>query len=303
MLAMAKSMRAVCSRAGLVYGDRLMRLPRRLGFDATAEKLEESLDILETDLGEYTEATTAWLDAGASLAREILATVAASDSSTHEGQNLHVAMLEDLAKQMAVSAELDNGADLRPALKRYALGLRSYLQTRRGETRSSLKDLQALAGELSKWLARADPSHSTDLSTGLANRAEIEREIEASWSTARPISALIFEWREENPAGADPHVIAKQLADRLADLVRPHDIVGRWNENQFAVIFECSQKEAMQRAHTIAEWLTGDYSTMIEGAITPIHASVTVSVIERLPNETPAGLVQRIEEKQAVVAG
>src|SRR5271156_5268361 len=77
MLAMAKSMRAVCSRAGLIYGDRLMRLPRRLGFDATPEALEESLQVLEADLAEYTEATSAWLDSGFNLASEIVAIIAA----------------------------------------------------------------------------------------------------------------------------------------------------------------------------------------------------------------------------------
>ena len=32
LLAMAKSMSAICSRAGLMHGARLTRLPRRLGF-------------------------------------------------------------------------------------------------------------------------------------------------------------------------------------------------------------------------------------------------------------------------------
>jgi diguanylate cyclase (GGDEF)-like protein len=298
MLAMAKSMRAICSRAGLVYGDRLMRLPRRLGFDATPAKLEESCQVLETDLAEYTEATTAWLDTGFNLAREILAITSALDPCTDEGQNLHAAMLEDLAQQMAVSAELDTDADLRAALKRYAMGLRSYLQRRQLESQCSLSDLQSRADQLAKWLTRADPSHSTDLMTGLPNRAEFERQLEACWQTLRPVSALLFEWKQAHTAttpGA-AQAIAKQLADRLADLVRPRDIIGRWGPNQFAVIFECSGGEAIKRATGIAEWLTGDYPAEVQGAVAAVQVSVTVSVIERLPEETLAQLVQRIEQ-------
>jgi GGDEF domain-containing protein len=298
MLAMARSMRAVCSRAGLIYGDRLMRLPRRLGFEATPEALEESRDVLEADLAEYTEATTAWLDAGSSLAREIVAIVQGLDRGGRESETLHRAMLEDLAEQMAVSAEVDAPADLRASLKRYALGLRSYLQHQRVESRASLKDLESRGGQLADWLARADPAHSTDPSSGLPNRAETERQLEACWHAGKPVSVLLFEWNAADPAATPgaAQAIAKQLADRLTDLVRPRDILGRWGPHQFAVIFECPGSEAQQRAGSIAEWLTGAYSAVLDGVVTTVQARVTVAVIERLPEETLAQLVKRVEQ-------
>jgi len=300
LLAMAKSMRAVCSRAGLIYGDRLVRLPRRLGFDATPEKLEESRQVLEADLAEYTEATSAWLDTGSQLARGIVAAIDALDPCSTESQNLHAAMLEDLAERMAESAEVDPDSELRAALKRYALGLRSYLQQRRLESGSSLTDLRCRADQLAEWLARADPSNSTDLATGLPNRPEIERQLEACWYTPKPVSVLIFQWKLAHPAtSADAgQAITKPLADRLFDLVRPRDIVGRWGPNQFAVIFECSGSDAIERARSIAEWLAGDYSAVVDGAAAAIHVGVTVSVIERLADEKLADLVQRIEQIQ-----
>ncbi len=298
MLAMAKSMRDVGSKAGLIYGDRLTRLPRRLGFDSTPESLEDSREMLEADLVEYTEATRDWLDAGSNLAREIVTAIAAIDSFVIESQHLHAAMLEDLAEQMAVSAEVDAGSDLRAALKRYSMGLRSYLQRRRLESGSSLKDLQCRANELAQWLARADPSNSTDLTTGLPNRAEFERRLQACWSALKPVSALVFEWKEAEPATAAgvAHATARQLADRLADLVRPRDVVGRWGPNQFALIFECSGREAMQRAGRIAEGLTGCYSAILDGAVATTDVEVTVSVIEQLPGETVAELIHRMEK-------
>jgi GGDEF domain-containing protein len=272
ILAMARSMRAVCSRAGLIYGDRLTRLPRRLGFEATPEALAESRQVLEVELAEYTEATCAWLDGGSNLAREILDIVGGLERSADESQNLHAAMLEDLAEQMAESAEVDTAADVRVALKRYALGLRSYLQRQNQESRSSLKDLECRAAQLADWLARSDPAHSTDPGTGLPNRPETERQLEACWHAGRPVSVLIFDW-----SGGE--ALAKQLADGLADLVRPRDVVGRWGANQLAVIFACPAEEATPRAGSIADWL-----------------GVTVTVIERLPEETLTQLVNRIEQ-------
>lgn len=300
MLAMARSMRAVCSRAGLIYGDRLTRLPRRLGFEAKPEVLEESRQVLEAELAEYTEATSAWLDAGSGLAKEIVAIIAGLDQSANESENLHAAMLEDLAEQMAVSAEVDSASDLRGSLKRYAMGLRSYLQRRHVERGTSLKDLQCRADRLAEWLARADPSHCTDPVTGLPNRAETERQLEASWYSEKPVSVLVFDWKQADPpaAAGAAHAIAKQLADRLADLVRPRDVVGCWGPNQFAVIFECHGAEATQRANSIAQWLATGYSVVVDGAITTVPVRVTVTVIERLPEETLTQLVHRVEQLQ-----
>ncbi len=280
-----------------MYGDRLTRLPRRLGFEATPKRLDESRQVLEAELAEYTEATSAWLDAGSNLAREIVAIVAGLDQSATESESLHAAMLGDLAEQMAVSAEVDATPDLRAALKRYAMGLRSYLQRRQLENSSSLKDLQGRAERLAGWLARADPSHSIDPPTGLPNRSETERQLEASWYGGSPVSVLVFEWKEDptTAEGVDD-AVAKQLADRLADLVRPRDIVGRWGPRQFAAIFACSGAMAVSRGGSIAKWLNGGYSYEVDGAVATIHVRLTVAVIERLPEETLAHLVQRIEQ-------
>jgi GGDEF domain-containing protein len=300
MLAMAKSMRAICSRAGLIYGDRLMKLPRRLAFDPSAAALEESRGILETDLAEYTQATLAWLEEGSSLAREIVTIIAAMEPYTSEGESLHANLLEELAEQMAVSAEVDSSDGLREAMRRYALGLRSYLKQRRLENRSSLKDVQRRGDQLAKWLARADPSHSADRITGLPNRAEFERRLEAGWNNPRPVSVLVFQWKlaDSGTADAGP-AIAKQIGDRLADLVRPRDVVACWDARQFAVIFECSGAEAAQRAQNVAEWLSGEYSTLVEGAVQRAVAQVHVLVIERLDGEALGLFLDRVEQTLA----
>jgi len=57
---------------------------------------------------------------------------------------------KNLTEHMSVSAEIDAAAGLRSALKRYALDLRAYLQRRRRESSSCLKDLQRLADQMAE---------------------------------------------------------------------------------------------------------------------------------------------------------
>src|SRR5580693_7194264 len=141
ILAIAQCMAEVCPRVGLVYNHRLLRLPRRLGFDATPEALAASRQAVEADLAEYGQAASAWINSGVELAQEILAVAGkATDSDSHTDE-LHAAMMEELAEQMEISAEVDDAAQVRIALKRYATGLRSYVHRRKKEKPHASTDL------------------------------------------------------------------------------------------------------------------------------------------------------------------
>jgi hypothetical protein len=100
------------------------------------------------------QAARAWLEAVSSVAREMVDIVEGLEQQADESRNLHTAMLEDMAEQMAEFAETATVADLRPALKRYARGLRSYLRRQRLESQASLKDLRCRAEELADRLER-----------------------------------------------------------------------------------------------------------------------------------------------------
>lgn len=289
ILAIAKSMGEVCPREGLIFSDRLRRLPRRLAFDATPRAIEESREALEADLEEYAQAACAWIDAGAGLAREILSRVAALPAASGEMPAPREVMLEDLVEQMEVSAEVDAERDVRAGLRRWAASLRSYQSGRANRPVSRSADLERLAARLSEWLERANPANSIDALTGLLNREEAERQLQAFLTASRIFSVLVFEWDS-----VQPNPVVKQLADNLVGLVRPRDIVSRWGQSQLAVIFECSASEAAARAAKISEWLSGGYSVVVDGTVTKARVEVTVAVAERRPEDTLASLVQRI---------
>lgn len=298
ILAVAKCMGEVCPREGLIFSDRLRRLPRRLAFDATPRAIEESREALEADLAEYAQAVCAWIDAGSGLAREILASVAALPPQGADDRPApREALLSDLAEQMEVSAEVDAEVDVRAGLRRWAASLRAYQPGKRNGP-VPLADLERLAARLAEWLERADPAKSIDALTGLLNREETERQLEVFLGTGRVFSVLAFEWDR-----AQPNPVVKQLADNLVGLVRPRDIVGRWGPNQLAVIFECSASEADARAAKISEWLSGGYSVVVDGSVLKARVEVTVTVAERRPEDTLVTLVQRIGRAVATPDG
>jgi diguanylate cyclase (GGDEF)-like protein len=189
---------------------------------------------------------------------------------------------------------------VRIALKRYATGLRSYVQRRKKEKPPALTELHNRAEALAEWLGSANPSNIIDSLTGLLNRQEGERQLQAYLKRDKPFCVLLFEWTEARSvppqfgrSGADQ--ILKALGDRLITLVRPRDVVYRWNQDQLAVIFECAGEEAMARSVKIADWLSSKYSAVVDGIVWKVEAQAAVAVIERHANEPIQDFIQRID--------
>ena len=300
ILAIAKCMAEVCPRVGLVYNHRLLRLPRRLGFDATPQALAASREALEADLAEYGQAAGAWINAGIELAKEILETASKATDGNGHTDELHAAMMEELAEQMEISAEVDDATHVRIALKRYATGLRSYVHRRKKETPPALSDLQRRVEALADWMGNASPTNIIDSLTGLLNRDEAERQLQAYLKRQKPFCVLLFEWTEARSvppqfgrSGADQ--ILKALGDRLITLVRPRDVVYRWSEDQLAVIFECVGDEATARSVKIADWLSSKYSAVVDGIVWKVEAQAAVAVVEPRVHETLKDFIQRID--------
>jgi diguanylate cyclase (GGDEF)-like protein len=300
ILAIAKCMAEVCPRVGLVYNHRLLRLPRRLGFDATPEALAASREAVEADVAEYGQAASAWISGGVELAQEILAAAGKMTESGSHTDELHAAMMEDLAEQMEISAEVDDATQVRTALKRYATGLRSYVQRRKKEKPPSLAEVTDRAEALAEWLGSASPAHIIDSLTGLLNRHEAERQLHLYLKRDKPFCVLLFEWTEARSvppqfgrSGADQ--ILKALGDRLITLVRPRDVVYRWSQDQLAVIFECAGEEALARSVKIADWLSSKYSAVVDGIVWKVEAQAEVAVIERQAGEALQFFIQRID--------
>ena len=307
ILAIARCMAEVCPGVGLVYNDRLVRVPRRLGFDPTPEALAASREAIEGDLAEYAQAARAWINAGAELAQEILAVAGKPPEKDAHTDGLYASLMEDLAEQMEVSAEVDDATQVRTALKRYATGVRSYVQRRERERPPALTELQRRAKALADWLGSANPDNYIDSLTGLLNRSEAERQLQAHLERDKPFCVLLFEWTDAQSvpphfgrSGADQ--IVKALGDHLITLVRPRDVVYRWSQYQLAVILECAGEMALARSLKIAGWLSSKYSAVVDGVVWKVEAKTAVAVVECHAGEALQDFVQRIDAALKPVA-
>ncbi|MGH9663341.1 MAG: diguanylate cyclase domain-containing protein [Bryobacteraceae bacterium] len=299
ILAAARCMAALCPQVGVPYRERLLRLPRRVGFDATVHSLEESAGALETDLAEFAAAANAWIDEEAAHAQKVLDLIAETYGSVAAADDSHASVLDDLADQMEACAQIDRDVDVRLALRQYATGLRSTARRTKRQKLASLDGLRRQTTELEEWLQRARVATTGDALTGMVNRREMERQLQRRLDANRTFCVLLICWSvrgEAPPAhlGTGGDQIAGQIGQRLATLVRPRDIVCHWGPGEVTVIFDCAQNDVEPRCGQIAGWLSDTYEASSGGSAGEVEAHVAVRLVAPEAGETLESFSGRI---------
>lgn len=305
VVAIGNCMAEVCPSVGVMYRDRLLKLPRRLGFDATPQALEQSRAAVETDLVEYSRTASAWTRAGSNHAAMLLEHLRETEETLIASADLQSAFLDDLAEHMSTTAEVDEGAQLRTSFKRYAAGLSAYGRRARTEKLAAIEDLRRRREEIEAWLEEATTSTFIDAETGLLNRAAAEVRIETEIGKKQPFCVIVASRTEEGSAHPTAGgQIMKELGERLAATIRPYDVIFRWSPEQLVTIFEATQAEIAARVRQIAGWL-GDGTCGVEAKGEATAKTRTmVFVVEHQDREAAADLIARIEleSRQELVA-
>jgi GGDEF domain-containing protein len=299
-------MAEVCPSVGVMYRDRLLKLPRRLGFDATPKALEQSLDAVQTDLLEYSRTASAWTRAGSNHAAMLLEHLRETEETLIASADLQTAFLDDLADHMATTAEVDEGAQLRTSFKRYASGLSAYARRARTEKLAAIEDLRGRREEIEKWLKEATASTFIDQETGFLNRAAAEVRIETEIGKKQPFCVIMASRTGEGATHrGSAGMIMKALGERLAATIRPYDVIFRWSQDQLMTVFEATGVEIAARVQQIAGWLgDGTCGMKIDGEAPVVKTHTTVFVVEHREREAVGDLIARIEleSRQELVA-
>jgi GGDEF domain-containing protein len=284
VVAIGNCMAEVCPSVGAMYRDRLLKLPRRLGFDATPQALEQSRVAVETDLLEYSRTASAWTRAGSNHAALLLDHLRETEETLIASADLQSAFLDDLAEHIATTAEVDEVAQIRISFKRYAAGLGAYARRARTEKLAAIEDLRRRREEIEAWLAEATASTFIDHETGFLNRAAAEVRIETEIGKHLPFCIIVVGRTTEGPLS--PSQLIKDLGEKLAATIRPYDMIFRWSQDQLMTVFEAAGTDIAARVQQIGGWL---------GDAADVKTHTSVFVVEHRDGEPASQLIARIE--------
>jgi GGDEF domain-containing protein len=269
----AECLGGACPPVGGPYQHRLSRLGKRLAFDSSKDAVEESCAEVSKELINYAAQASAYLRChGAELRRaiegleEIVRTMA-------QRQDFYAARLRQFATHMETTDYPEDPERRAETIALQAAGLNTCVESMGHESQSSMERMRA---ELAGVEQRLAESEITDPVTGLTNRREMERRIHlAAEGDAVPV-LVRFDFGAPVPLEA-----ARQVGARIGSQFRYNDVVCRWSEHEFLVLFQGTREIAEARAGQVVPWVAGRY-LLDTGEIIEIHVEASLVGLEVL---------------------
>jgi GGDEF domain-containing protein len=238
--AIADTLPAASPEFGSPYAERIARMRTRLSFDPTRDALRKSADTFENELKDFSSvAATERFRRAAQLEVGVLAISDAVESFARN-QNARMATLRAQAAQLKYSGSDGESSSLAACIESMA-----------EETAAVVSRLREEVSSLGRQIAGPQ---STDPITGVLNRKEMERQIQAHRMHGSPFAVLVFEL-----SGPLSDQLLRQAAQRISANFRSRDRVGRWTPSEFAVLFAGDRDIAQTRAAQVMSQASGKY--------------------------------------------
>jgi GGDEF domain-containing protein len=238
---------------GNLYRQRIHRLRTRVAFQATREAIKESASTLEVELKDFAQVTNRVLtQRSVELTRGILALgdLIEKLAKRQEYFGNRLLYLSSQVDNLAAPAALPAGDPSEGATQ--AAGIRGLVESMGLEASSMLAQMRERMNDLEQRLAG---TASTDTITGLINRREMERQMEAHKLHGSKFSLLIF--RLSGPLSDQ---VMRLAAAKISTQFRHPEWIARWEEREFAVLFLGAPELAEARAVQAIAALEGDYT-------------------------------------------
>jgi len=251
LLAISECIGEACPEVGGPYRNRLGRLRSRLAFDTTPEAIVESTIVVEHELKDYSKKTANYIAHHAIELRRAIDALENIVRALAQRQDFYGARLRQFAEQMQTTPYPSDPEHLSEVVALQAAGLLGCVESMANDTQSLLSRMRTELSDVSDRLKEAEV---TDRLTGLMNRREMERQIDQRKASGEEPVILVFEL-----TGAVSDEVAQQVAQRLTSHFRHQDLICRWTDHEFLVLFKGAPEIARTRTEQIVPWIAGKY--------------------------------------------
>lgn len=251
LLAIADCVGTACPEVGGPYRHRLSRLRSRLAFDTNPEAMEESTAIVLKELAEYAGKSSVYIAQHGLELRQAVGALEAIVKSLAQRQEFYGARLRQFALQMETTPYPTEPEHLLEVVALQSAGLLGCVESMHNDTQSLVTRMRE---ELAQVARRLEEAEVTDRLTGLMNRKEMERQIAQRRAAGEEPVLVVFEL-----SGDIRDEVSKEVAARLSSQFRHKDLVCRWTEYEFMVMFQGNAEIARTRTEQIVPWIAGKY--------------------------------------------
>jgi GGDEF domain-containing protein len=282
LLAVSDAVGDACPAIGQPHQQRLARLRTRLSFDSNKTSIEASTRVVRNELRYFAEKSAAYVNAHTQEWKSASQQIQSSAAALVRRQNYYGARFQEAARLLAETAAIEDPQQRLELARHQAAALANFAESMMTESQSLLMQITELRRNTETRLAEVE---TVDRATGVMNRNEMERRIEAQRASGGKIVRLLFRAEWDGPADSWQAVL-REVGNRLTAEFRPEDLVARWGETEFLVLFDGSAEIAERRGEMIAGHLTGPYASANRESI---HVTTHVELLDRRVSSEVAG--------------
>jgi len=251
LLAISECVGTACPEVGGPYRHRLSRLRSRLAFDSNPEAMTESNAVVEKELADYAKKAANYVAAHGVELQQAVAALETIVKSLAQRQEFYSARLRQFAAQLQTTPYPTDPEHLIEVVTLQAAQLLGCVESMTNDTQSMMARMR---DELAAVTQRLQDAEVTDRLTGLMNRKEMERQIEQRKAAGEEPILVVFEL-----SGDVRDEVSKEVAARLGSQFRHKDLLCRWTEYEFMVMFQGNAEIAKSRTEQIVPWIAGKY--------------------------------------------
>lgn len=277
------------------------RQVRRCLADGTPSEVVDSTPrLLERVLHNYAMAARQTQREELDAVKVIVSAMAEATGTTRTRTAQYGDSFREASEALTAIAEIDDPNVLRAELRQSAERLRESVAAMARESEEAMRKMEAELAGFQEKLAEAEAAASTDALTGLANRRELERQLDVRVRRMKPFSVMLFDLNEfksiNDRFGHDAgDQVLRAFGRALNELVRPGDVVARWGGDEFFVIFDCGIEDALRRSREISKQVSRRYEIQWNGKRVGLPVHACSGVVEYELGEPAAEVVRRAD--------
>ncbi|MEO8370468.1 MAG: GGDEF domain-containing protein [Candidatus Solibacter sp.] len=279
--AMGKACAKACPALGAHLQTGLGNLMRQLPDHATLEQLQQTQERVGIDLHHWGEQFAGYYQRKTEEFKEILIIMAHTAELVGDRDQRNTTELTEFTSSLHSLATMDDLATIRDSLVSRANQLQDSV-TRMTQDGDAM--VAKMRGELRHYQAKLEEAERLaciDSLTGLQNRRGIESLLEARVRQGRAFSVVLldlnaFKQINDTHGHAAGDDVLRQFAAELRAAFRATDDVGRWGGDEFVVVLECAQEEAIRHVDRARKWVFGEYT--VRGDRPPVKLAVDAAI-------------------------
>jgi diguanylate cyclase len=281
---------------------KLNHLRERLSGDITPDEVTSVRQGLESELAQWGLSAAQYSRDKANEIKEIMVAVAATAEAVGERDQRYASRFSGLTTRLQSIAKLDDLSSIRRSVVESATELRSTVAKMAEEGEKSISQLRAEVENYRAKLEQSEKREAVDPLTGVANRREIEAQIEERISWRRAFCLAILDlngFKQINDvhghvAGDD---LLKQFAAELKAQFRATDVVGRWGGDEFVVLIDSGLEAAQTSLDRVRKWAFGDYKISGGREIVQVTVKASIGMAAWNGKESSVELLARADER------